>query len=140
MIRPRPCIVCGIRVEDGSSRCQRHQVGGSRPRSCMVCGRLAQGNYCPDHEPTVDEAARGARNPYRRSYRDPEYARNRRHRYERARGRCEACGIAVGPGEWECDHLVPLRDGGTNRIENLLVLCRPCHRRKTAADRRARKS
>jgi 5-methylcytosine-specific restriction endonuclease McrA len=112
-----------------------------------VCGRVGQGDYCALHEPVVDEAARNARNPYRQAYKDQEYARNRQHRYERARGRCEDCGLPVGPGEWECDHVVPLSQGGTNGIEDLRIRCivprpgaeRGCHGLKTAADRRSRR-
>lgn len=103
----------------------------------MVCGRPSQGNYCPQHSPEMDEAERNARNPYRRHYKDPQYAKNRQHRFERARGRCEMCGVALQPAEWDCDHLVPISKGGTNDITNLRVVCRPCHRRKTATDRRA---
>lgn len=134
--RPRPCVVCGRRVDSGESRCEQHKVGGARPRPCMVCGVASQGNYCLLHEPQVDEAERNARNPYRKAYSDPEYARNRRIRFERAGGRCEMCGIGLQPAEWDCDHLVDVKNGGTNSLDNLRVLCRPCHKRKTAATRR----
>lgn len=104
----------------------------------MVCGRPSATNFCTIHEPTVDEALRDQRNPYRRKYRDPAYAKNRQHRFERARGRCENCGIHLETGEWECDHLIPISRGGSHGIENLRVLCIPCHRAKTAADRKPR--
>lgn len=137
--RPRPCVICGVRVEGGASRCPAHATGGARPRPCMVCGISTKcGNYCQLHEPTIDEAERNARNPYRQAYKDHQYAKNRQHRFERARGRCEACYIALEPGQWECDHLVSLRDGGTNDLDNLRILCRDCHRAKTAKTRRAR--
>lgn len=79
-----------------------------------------------------------ARNPYRQKYKDADYTRNRRHAFERAHGKCQACGLVLQPGDWECDHRIPIRDGGTNDIINLLILCKPCHRAKTAAERRAR--
>lgn len=138
MIRAKSCTVCGRRTADGASRCDTHKVGGSRPRSCVVCGKLSVGNYCPDHDPQA-EAERIARNPYRLAYRDQEYARNRQLRFERARGRCESCGIPLASGEWESDHVVEVRDGGTNGIENLRILCKPCHKRKTAERRRQRR-
>lgn len=133
--RPKSCVVCGARTPDGKSRCALHLVGSGRLRACLTCGRPGQGNYCQLHEPAVDEAVRNERNPYRKAYKDPQYAKNRKHRFERAHGRCEACGIALQPGEWECDHLVPIKDGGTNDVANLRVLCRPCHRRKTREDK-----
>lgn len=137
--RPRPCVVCGRRVDGGGARCPEHMIGGSRPRSCVVCGIQTRGNYCAAHDPEAEEA-RVARNPYRLAYKDPEYARNRLLRFERARGRCEACGIGpLAGGEWESDHLVDLRDGGTNALDNLRILCRPCHKRKTAEARKKRR-
>lgn len=137
MGRPRPCIVCGRRVENGP-RCELHKEGSGRLRPCLVCGRSAQGNYCEVHRPEVDEQLRNLANPYRQAYKSAEYARNRQHRYERARGRCEACGIHLEAGAWDCDHLVPIRQGGTNDLTNLRILCRPCHKRKTAEDRRTK--
>lgn len=136
MSRPRPCIVCGRRVEGGSPRCEQHLLGSGRQRPCLVCGRASHSNYCALHEPTVDEALRNERNPYRKAYKDQQYAKNRQHRFERARGRCEACGIYLEVGEWQCDHLIPLRLGGTHDITNLRILCVPCHKKKTAEDRR----
>lgn len=136
--RAKSCVVCGRRTDDGASRCVAHKVGSARPRPCLVCGRPSQGNYCPAHEPKVDEALRNAANPYRQAYKSAEYARNRQHRFERAHGRCEACGVRLEAGAWECDHLVPIKDGGTNHIDNLRVLCRPCHRGKTRRDRQTR--
>ncbi len=138
--RPKSCLVCGVRVESGSGRCPEHAAGGLRARPCLVCGvAVMGGNYCPGHVPALDEATRLARNPYRRAYRVPAYARARQHRFERARGRCESCGITLDPGLWDCHHVVEVRDGGTHDITNLRVLCRPCHRQVTAAARAARR-
>ena len=43
---------------------------------------------------------------------------------------------ADGCNEWatEVDHIVPLRDGGTDRVDNLQGLCKSCHSRKTATE------
>lgn len=139
VIRPKSCVVCGRRTDDGASRCLAHKQGGTRPRPCVVCGRQTIGNYCPDHDP-AEEAVRVARNPYRLAYRDPVYAKNRLLRFERVRGLCEVCG--AGPlksGEWESDHVVELRDGGTNTFDNLRILCKPCHKTRTAQARRNRR-
>lgn len=153
MPRPRPCLVCGIRVDSGEARCEKHQAGTGRPQPCLVCGRAVRGSrYCTEHEPKVDEQLRNERNPYRQAYKSPEYAQNRQHRYERARGRCEGCGRPVGPGEWQCDHIVTVarwmrehRSGSPNQIGNLQILCtvprdgapKGCHALKTRADRKA---
>ena len=135
--RAKSCTQCGRRTEDGTARCQIHKVASRRPRPCLVCGAPSAGNYCVTHDPKIDEAERLARNPYRRAYKSAEYARNRQIRFERARGRCEACGTNLIPAEWECDHLIPIKSGGDNKLENLRVLCKPCHRIKTRQDRSA---
>lgn len=137
--RARPCIVCGRRVDDGTARCPQHAVGSARLRPCLVCGVASRGNYCDMHQPIVDEAERLARQPWRRNYSDATYQRNRRIRFERAHGRCEACGIVLQANGWECDHVVELRDGGTNDVSNLRALCRPCHMAKTRAARKRRR-
>ena len=38
----------------------------------------------------------------------------------------------------ELDHRDPLHRGGTNDLENLWLLCRPCHQAKTSAEQSAR--
>lgn len=138
-MRAKSCVVCGRRTPDGASRCLAHKNGTGRLRGCLVCGRPGPTNYCELHSPEIDEAERNARNPYRKAYKDPQYATNRRHRFERARGRCEYCGTPLMPGDWECDHAVALKDGGTNDVSNLRVVCKPCHRRKTRQERNSRK-
>lgn len=135
--RAKSCTQCGRRTPDGTSRCELHKSAGRRLRPCLVCGAPSAGNYCQTHDPKIDEAERLLRNPYRKAYKDAEYARNRQIRFERARGRCEACGTPLLPAEWECDHVITIRQGGNNKLENLRVLCKPCHRSKTRRERRA---
>ena len=45
----------------------------------------------------------------------------------RGKGRCVKCGSREN---LEIDHVVPLARGGSNRLENLQLLCRDCNRRK----------
>lgn len=47
----------------------------------------------------------------------------------------EAHRLKIGGGAepWECDHIVPVaKGGGALGLDNLQVLCVPCHKRKTA--------
>lgn len=74
----------------------------------------------------------------------------RRAAYERDRGVCALCGLdttalstaersAMGDkwgrygGPWDADHIVPLCEGGTNFLDNIRTLCRPCHKAQTKA-------
>lgn len=50
--------------------------------------------------------------------------------YEREGGRCQECGKPTYRGA-EYDHRIPCALGGTNELENCVVLCAPCHKRKT---------
>ena len=109
-------------------------------RPCARCGRrISSGTYCPQCRSL--QPTREQRQPYRSGYRDPDYQRNRAERYAITGGKCESCGIKL-KGKlhpdgvpWECDHLVPLRDGGTSDVANLRCRCTRCHKAKTREDR-----
>lgn len=129
------CLICGTRIPAGTSRCEAHEGQSLKgASSCVTCGdRATTGPYCPAHVPQRPEATRAA---YRAGYRDPAYYRERQATLNRARGVCESCGT---PAKLQVDHIVPLRDGGTNTRANLQALCVPCHEAKTRGDRRRRR-
>lgn len=127
----RPCPVCGARIPPGGS-CP---VCSKRASSCRICGRRSVGAYCSEHSAAGE---RLERQPWREGYSDPAYWRARAERYALAGGRCELCGVEV-VNRCECDHVVALRDGGANVVENLRVLCVRCHRAKTRAERTERR-
>lgn len=52
---------------------------------------------------------------------------------ERAEHRCQQCGTA---DDLEFDHVVPQAAGGKGTAKNGQVLCRPCHSKKTLAERK----
>ena len=133
----QPCRRCGARLEPGATLCPLCASGAAARRSsCRTCGVLTDGSpYCAAHSA---EAERLARQPWRAGYSDPVYLANRAQRLVLCAGRCEECDDPLGQGG-ECDHLVPLRDGGTNLLENLRWRCLTCHRRKTRRDRRQRR-
>jgi 5-methylcytosine-specific restriction endonuclease McrA len=55
-----------------------------------------------------------------------------RHRvFERDKGACQICGTETQMIGFDVDHIVPLVEGGTNAMENLRILCRPCHLNET---------
>lgn len=60
---------------------------------------------------------------------------------KRAGGKCEKCSAALKPREAEVDHILPDILGGEPVLANAQVLCKPCHKEKSADDiRRARKA
>lgn len=105
------CPRCGARVPSGGT--------------CPRCGKAGR---APDRR---DQ-------PYRRGYRDPEYAALRQRVIERQRGRCAVCGrqcAELAGGRWrtgrlggQVHHSVPLSRGGTNDDGNAVLLCEECHR------------
>ena len=54
--------------------------------------------------------------------------------FERCGGRCEECTAKLGPGNVEYDHAIPDGLTGSPTLDNCRVLCRSCHREKTAKD------
>lgn len=60
---------------------------------------------------------------------------------DRASGKCEACDAPLKPGEGEVDHVLPDALGGKPEASNGRLICRVCHKAKTACDvRRIRKA
>lgn len=55
----------------------------------------------------------------------------------RANGCCEKCGAKLKPGEGDADHIIPVELGGESEISNGQLLCRVCHRGKSALDIKA---
>jgi 5-methylcytosine-specific restriction endonuclease McrA len=118
---PSSCKGCGRRTEDGAELCT----------PCAV----------KRGETHQTEAQRRITQPYREHYASAEYAANRLLELDASGHRCRRCSRKIGqaPHDWECDHRLPLRDGGTDNLSNLDALCLSCARAKTAQDRTARR-
>lgn len=71
-----------------------------------------------------------------------EFSRKvRRQIIERAGGKCEKCGAVLKPGAGEIDHILAAELGGEATPANGRLLCKVCHKAKTADDvRRIRKA
>ena len=101
-----------------------------RPCSYLGCPRLTNDRYCEEHTRIVN-------NNYNRYERDRETPK----RYNRAWKRIRDAYVAAHPLCEEClkqgrvvpvdqvHHIVPLREGGTNDLSNLVSLCSACHAR-----------
>jgi HNH endonuclease len=72
-----------------------------------------------------------------RVYQDPEYKRNKALVRRRSGGRCEVpqdgrqCGSR---DRVQCDHVIPVSQGGTHALENLRDTCHAHHAAKTAGE------
>lgn len=74
---------------------------------------------------------------YRRGYGGKAWQSLRARVYTRDNGCCKSCGHATGkPGEAHIDHIIPKSAGGADAMGNLQLLCRSCHSKKTARERR----
>lgn len=49
--------------------------------------------------------------------------------------KCASCKTDLVEREFDCDHKIPLANGGKNSIENLQPLCKKCHKIKTANEK-----
>jgi 5-methylcytosine-specific restriction protein A len=91
--------------------------------------------------PDAIQRWRPARPPARASkqtahYRTSDWAALRLEVLVRDAYRCAACLRCVAGRHAHVDHIVPLEQGGTDRLENLQVLCDEDHGRKTRDEQR----
>lgn len=47
--------------------------------------------------------------------------------HERDRGQCQNCSVSGPDVTLDCHHVVPRGQGGSDRLSNLVLLCRQCH-------------
>lgn len=52
------------------------------------------------------------------------FTRNRKYYWENLKNECINCGST---DELQLHHIVPLSQGGTNRLSNIVVICSKCH-------------
>ena len=57
----------------------------------------------------------------------------------RDRWTCRICCEELLPMRWNCDHVVPLWEGGGNEDENLQAICANCHAEKSYLEARRRR-
>lgn len=78
---------------------------------------------------------RGGKNRHAQGY-GTSWDKLRKYVIDRDKGLCQHClpkgRVRVGN---QCDHIKPKAQGGTDDLDNLQLLCRPCHDRKSLRDR-----
>lgn len=142
------CLQCGVENKTlfCSTRCRRrNQRGrGESSRPCVTCGitigpdRNSSARFCTEKCRIKNRQA----DPKFRSYR-VQHARNQRASRKSAPGSftrqewlalldfyggvCLSCGSDT---DISADHVVALANGGTNTLDNIQPLCRPCNSKK----------
>lgn len=108
------------------------------PKTCALCGGTFRGKNGRRDQPYCSQecywiSLRTERYPVAREGRRRHNFTHRQRRLilERDDYRCVRCGATEG---LECDHVLPIWNGGTNAIDNGQTLCVPCHDGKTRAD------
>ena len=103
-----------------------------RPCSYPGCGRLTDDQYCGEHKHSIERQ-------YNRYLRDPDTNKRYGRAWKKLRARflllhplCEHCKSEgrITAAE-EVHHILPLANGGTNDVRNLMALCKSCHSRIT---------
>ena len=86
-----------------------------------------QGNRSPYDGDTVYWSIRMGRHP--------EVSKRVATLLKRQKGKCTHCGLYFREGDvMEVDHIIPRSKGGKDQYNNLQILHRHCHHRKTAED------
>jgi 5-methylcytosine-specific restriction endonuclease McrA len=66
--------------------------------------------------------------PVRKEFNDDE----KHHILKLHKFKCKLCDIAIGGKvKFDIDHIRPLSNGGSNELDNIQPLCKPCHKDKT---------
>lgn len=55
----------------------------------------------------------------------------RRTVYEKTKGHCAYCGIAIRQADMQVDHVISIRLGGRDELANMLPACRSCNHYKS---------
>ena len=110
-----------------------------KPCAHPGCPKLTADRFCPEH--TVED-----RREYTCYRRDPATRRRYGREWRRIRNwyislnpMCERCAAAgrITPAR-EVHHIIPLSEGGTHDVENLMSLCKSCHSGITLAENNSR--
>ena len=125
----KSCVVCGAVVIRQMNKRQ------TRPRS--VCSRacwreLRSRQMSDENHPNWKGG--------RELYYGPDWKAAKAAVRERDQNTCRDCGRVAQPGDRRFDvhHVVARRDGGTNDLPNLVLLCVSCHLKQEWADQKRR--
>ena len=104
-----------------------------KPCGFPGCPLLTHNRYCEEHTRVMNTRYNKYERPYTSSERYGSEWRKIRNRFIKEHPLCEEClkQDRLTPSK-EVHHIVPLKNGGTNREDNLMALCKSCHSKITA--------
>jgi len=99
-----------------------------KPCAYPGCAKLTSARFCPDHaKKDAWEYEKYGRDPTTRKRYGRAWKRIR-DRYIAAYPLCEQCEAAGRiTSAQEIHHILPLSQGGTHAVDNLMALCTSCH-------------
>lgn len=117
-------------------------------KPCLGCGRnTTNGSRCPECQgklekrmaatPQARERKRAHTKASNEKYGNPVYKANRKACLERDGNRCVVCGTE---NALTAHHRIPIWDGGTHALSNLITLCNLHNQQADAAYRSAHKT
>jgi len=107
---------------------------------CSKCRKVHHDEPCPHRK-----AFGRKRDSHQQSGRGGRvWQRTREYIFHRDNFLCQICkskGVLTsvelhGPYHGVCDHIIPLSQGGDDKIENLQTICQSCDKEKTASESR----
>ncbi len=102
-------------------------------RYCARCNQAHSGS-CPQASNGWERWQQQRGTDAQRGYGSP-WRRLRKLIIKRDKGLCQSCLIkGLAQAGTHVDHITPKSQGGTNAMNNLQLLCKPCHQRKTAQE------
>ncbi len=110
-------------------------VAPPRPCTAPRCNKMiTKGSRCEDHQPIAWVSSIG-KTPTERGY-GSKWVRLRNAAMKRDKYICQLCllqGICT-PAR-EVDHILNKARGGSDTMDNLQSVCKPCHKAKTQKER-----
>lgn len=110
------------------------------PKPCKHphCAGLTtdKSGYCDKHRHTGWETHQAGRSRHQRGY-GSDWDKTRLIVLRRDKYLCQECrsNKRATPAN-EVDHVIPKEHGGTDELDNLEAKCTPCHRKKTAKEKK----
>ena len=112
------------------------RAGRMALKPCLDCGRTTQGSRCRGCRARRDASGWTSRRQIASGWAWAELR-------DQVRARDRVCVRCGGSDRLHVHHRIPLGDGGSNRLDNLELVCLPCHgrahRRKSIRRRDARR-